>query len=116
MACAAACVSKMLACVCALVLLAGLGPAAMALCNSYDEVYLFEQPGCLPCAAVKRLLAQHGIWYESRDARIRANGWYMQTYAGTAGPPVVMIGNLTRGYRHVVGYNERLLKQYLCLY
>jgi glutaredoxin len=96
--------------------LVALSPAATARCNSYDEVYLFEQPGCLPCMAVKRLLAQYGIWYQSRDARIPENARYMQTYAGTTGTPVVTIGNRTDGYRHVVGYNERRLREHLCLY
>jgi glutaredoxin len=108
--------SAMLASVCALAVLVGLFPAAMARCNAYDEVYLFERPGCLPCMAAKRLLAQHGIRYESRDARVPENAWYMQTYAGTEGTPVITIGNRTDGYRHVLGYHEPLLKLYLCLY
>ena len=56
----------------ALALLVSLSPAAFARCNAYDEVYLFEQPRCLPCMAAKRLLAEHGIRYESRDARSSA--------------------------------------------
>ena len=97
-------------------MLVALSPAALARCHAYDEVYLFEQPGCLPCRAVKQLLAQHGIWYESRDARLPENSWYMQTNAGTTGTPVITIGNRADGYRHIVGYNEALLRQYLCLY
>lgn len=93
-----------------------LAPAATARCNADDEVYLFEQPGCLPCRAVKRLLAQHGVRYQSRDARTPDNSRYMQAHAGTSGTPVVTIGNRIQGYWHVVGYNERLLRRYLCLY
>jgi glutaredoxin len=99
----------------ALALVVGFSPSAFARCNAYDEVYLFEQPRCVPCMAVKRLLAEHGIRYESRDARIPANSQYIQTYAGTTGTPVVTIGNRRDGYRHVVGYNAPLLKAYLCL-
>jgi glutaredoxin len=99
----------------ALALLVGLSPAAFARCNAHDEVYVFEQPRCLPCMAVKRLLAEHGIRYESRDSRHPQNAWYMRTYAGTTGTPVITIGNPRDGYRHVAGYNVPLLRAYLCL-
>ena len=99
----------------ALALLVSLSPAAFARCNAFDEVYLFEQPRCGPCIAVKRLLAEHGIRYESRDARVPENAWYMRTYAGTSGTPVITIGNRRDGYRHVAGYNVPLLRAYLCL-
>jgi glutaredoxin len=99
----------------ALALLVSLSPAAFARCNAYDEVYLFERPRCAPCMAVKRLLAEHGIRYESRDAKDPQNAWYRQTYAGTSGTPVITVGNRRDGYRHVAGYNVPLLRAYLCL-
>jgi glutaredoxin len=88
---------------------------ADARCNAYDEVYVFERPGCMPCHNAKAFLRMNGEAYETRDARYPANRKYMSENAGTIGTPVITIGNRRDGYRHVAGFNVSLLQAYLCL-
>jgi glutaredoxin len=83
---------------------------ASAACGN-QNVYVFDAYWCPYCKLVKEFLARNNIPYRSIDttnsARVRA---YMAQRFNTTAIPVTVIDDA-----YVIGFNEPLLRQLLCL-
>ncbi len=75
-----------------------------------QQVIVYTQPGCGPCAAEKEFLAKHGIDFEERD--IRENPEYVRELLelGAQATPTTLVGETV-----VMGFDRAKLSELLDL-
>jgi glutaredoxin len=83
--------------------------SANAACGK-EGVYVFETSWCPYCKALRAMLARNNVQYTSIDAGNARAKRFMLDHFNTTAIPVTVTEDA-----HVVGFNEKRIRQLLCL-
>jgi glutaredoxin len=86
-------------------------PLTRADAATQHEVYVFDTSWCPYCHQLEAMLQQNHIKYTSFDIeKLPQARAYMQQHYHTTAVPVIVIDG-----RHVLGFNEKLIRQLLSI-